>query len=78
MKRTTKRPITLVTGFLGSGKTTLLRHLLAGPEARHTAVLVNEFGEIGLDHHLMIVRSLQAFQHHLGAAPQVDDTDLHH
>ena len=49
----TKRPITLVTGFLGSGKTTLLRHLLAGPEARHTAVLVNEFGEIGLDHHLL-------------------------
>jgi G3E family GTPase len=48
-----KRPITLVTGFLGSGKTTLLRHLLAGPEARHTAVLVNEFGDIGLDHHLM-------------------------
>jgi G3E family GTPase len=48
-----KRPITLVTGFLGSGKTTLLRHLLAGPEARHTAVLVNEFGEIGLDHHLL-------------------------
>ena len=48
-----KRPITLVTGFLGSGKTTLLRHLLGGPEARHTAVLVNEFGEIGLDHHLL-------------------------
>jgi G3E family GTPase len=53
VKRTSRRPITLVTGFLGSGKTTLLRHLLAGPEARHTAVLVNEFGEIGLDHHLM-------------------------
>jgi G3E family GTPase len=53
MKRTDRRPITLVTGFLGSGKTTLLRHLLARPEARHTAVLVNEFGEIGLDHHLM-------------------------
>jgi G3E family GTPase len=48
-----KRPITLVTGFLGSGKTTLLRHLLAGPAARHTAVLVNEFGEVGLDHHLL-------------------------
>jgi G3E family GTPase len=53
MKPTTKRPITLVTGFLGSGKTTLLRHHLASPEARHTAVLVNEFGEVGLDHHLL-------------------------
>jgi G3E family GTPase len=53
MKRASRRPITLVTGFLGSGKTTLLRHLLARPEAQHTAVLVNEFGDIGLDHHLM-------------------------
>jgi G3E family GTPase len=42
-----------VTGFLGSGKTTLLRRLLSGPEARNTAVLVNEFGEVGLDHYLL-------------------------
>jgi len=53
MNAPAKRPITIVTGFLGSGKTTLLRHLLAGPEARDTAVLVNEFGEVGLDHYLM-------------------------
>jgi G3E family GTPase len=53
MNAPTKRPITIVTGFLGSGKTTLLRRLLAGPEARDTAVLVNEFGEVGLDHHLV-------------------------
>ena len=53
MTRSTKRAITVVTGFLGSGKTTLLRRLLAAPEARHTAVLVNEFGEVGLDHHLL-------------------------
>lgn len=49
----TKRPITVVTGFLGSGKTTLLRHVLAGQRSQGTAVLVNEFGEVGLDHHLV-------------------------
>ncbi len=48
-----KRPIIVVTGFLGSGKTTLLRHVLSGAPARGTAVLVNEFGEVGLDHHLV-------------------------
>src|SRR5207248_6729583 len=53
MTRTTTRPITIVTGFLGSGKTTLLRRLLASPGMHDTAVLVNEFGEVGLDHHLV-------------------------
>jgi G3E family GTPase len=53
MSRATRRPITIVTGFLGSGKTTLLRALLVAPEAQDTAVLVNEFGEVGLDHHLL-------------------------
>jgi G3E family GTPase len=48
-----KTPITLITGFLGSGKTTLLRELLADPELGETAVLVNELGEIALDHHLL-------------------------
>lgn len=46
-------PVNLVTGFLGSGKTTLLRRLLASPALAHTAVLVNELGEIGLDHLLL-------------------------
>ena len=46
-------PVTVITGFLGSGKTTLLQHLLAHPDAVPTAVLVNEFGEIGLDHDLI-------------------------
>ena len=53
MNRATTRPITIVTGFLGSGKTTLLRRLLASPGMHDTAVLVNEFGEVGLDHHLV-------------------------
>ncbi len=46
-------PVTVLTGFLGAGKTTLLNHLLRQPELAGTAVLVNEFGEIGLDHLLV-------------------------
>jgi len=46
-------PVTVLTGFLGSGKTTLLNRLLRTPGARGTAVIVNEFGEIGLDHILL-------------------------
>jgi G3E family GTPase len=46
-------PLHLVTGFLGSGKTTLLQRLLRSPALAETAVLVNEFGEIGLDHRLV-------------------------
>jgi len=47
------RPVTIVTGFLGSGKTTLLGRVLSDPSMSNTAVLVNEFGEVGLDHHLL-------------------------
>ena len=46
-------PVTILTGFLGSGKTTLLNKLLAAPELSDTVVLINEFGEIGLDHLLV-------------------------
>lgn len=46
-------PVTVLTGFLGSGKTTLLNGLLARPELADTAVLINEFGEVGLDHLLV-------------------------
>jgi G3E family GTPase len=45
--------VTLVTGFLGSGKTTLISRLLAHPDMGETAVIVNELGEIGIDHHLL-------------------------
>ena len=46
-------PVHVLTGFLGSGKTTLLRHVLTSPSFADCAVLINEFGEIGLDHHLI-------------------------
>ena len=46
-------PTTLLTGFLGSGKTTLLRRALVSPELADTAVIINEIGEIAIDHHLV-------------------------
>lgn len=46
-------PVTVLTGFLGSGKTTLLAKLLRDPRFARTAVIINEFGEVGLDHELL-------------------------
>ncbi|MBY0225009.1 MAG: cobalamin biosynthesis protein CobW [Hyphomicrobium sp.] len=45
----TKTPVTVITGFLGSGKTTLIRHLMANPNGKRLAILVNEFGSVGVD-----------------------------
>lgn len=47
-------PVTIITGFLGSGKTTLLNHILSNQQGVKTAVLVNEFGEIGIDNELIV------------------------
>ncbi|MDY0012526.1 MAG: GTP-binding protein [Rhodocyclaceae bacterium] len=60
-------PVTLLTGFLGAGKTTLLNHLLKLPEMARAAVLINEFGEVGVDHHLV-----ERVDHHL--VERVDDS----
>ncbi|MBK8338412.1 MAG: GTP-binding protein [Sterolibacteriaceae bacterium] len=46
-------PLTVLTGFLGAGKTTLVNHLVRQPELTGCAVLINEFGEVGIDHHLV-------------------------
>src|SRR5438105_15001775 len=51
--RGARLPVTVVTGFLGAGKTTLIRELLAKPEGANTAVVVNEFGEVGIDDALL-------------------------
>ena len=49
MSNLEKLPVTVITGFLGSGKTTLVRHLLRNPRGKRLAVVVNEFGDVGVD-----------------------------
>jgi G3E family GTPase len=52
------QPVTVITGFLGSGKSTLLNRILAAPEMADTAVIINEFGEVSIDH-LLVETSLE-------------------
>ena len=49
MSDLSKLPVTVITGFLGAGKTTLIRHLMQNPQGKRLAVIVNEFGEVGVD-----------------------------
>ena len=53
MNKFAPKPVTVITGFLGSGKTTLLSALLKKKEMKNVAVIINEFGEVGLDHALV-------------------------
>jgi G3E family GTPase len=52
-ERGSRVPVTIVTGFLGAGKTTLVRRFLGTPEGRNTALIVNEFGSVGIDDALL-------------------------
>jgi G3E family GTPase len=50
----TKIPATVLTGYLGSGKTTILNHMLAGQHGKRIAIIINEFGEVGIDGQLVV------------------------
>jgi cobalamin biosynthesis protein CobW len=67
-----KIPVTVITGFLGAGKTTLVRHLLQNNQGRRIAVIVNEFGEVGIDGELL--RSCQVCDE--GESPQNNIVEL--
>ena len=56
-----KLPVTVITGYLGAGKTTLLNRILSEPHGKKYAVVVNEFGEIGIDNDLVIGADQEVF-----------------
>lgn len=59
---TLKTPVTVLTGFLGSGKTTLLNHILTAQHGKRIAVIENEFGEIGIDHEIVVNADEEIFE----------------
>ncbi len=62
MKTPSRTPVTILTGYLGAGKTTLLNHILTGQHGRRIAVIENEFGEIGIDHDLVVNADEEIFE----------------
>ncbi len=57
-----KIPVTVLTGYLGAGKTTLLNRILSEPHGRKFAVIVNEFGEVGIDNELVVGADEEIFE----------------
>jgi G3E family GTPase len=62
MPETVKIPVTVLTGYLGAGKTTLLNRILSEPHGQKYAVIVNEFGEIGIDNELVVGADEEVFE----------------
>src|SRR5271163_1695954 len=61
-KNQEKVPVTVLTGYLGAGKTTLLNRILSEPHGKKYAVIVNEFGEIGIDNDLVVGADEEVFE----------------
>ena len=59
---TVQTPVTVLTGFLGAGKTTLLNRILTEPHGKKYAVIINEFGETGIDNELVIDADEEIFE----------------
>src|SRR6516162_7936949 len=57
-----KASVIILTGFLGAGKTTLLNRILMSEHGGRVAVIVNEFGEVGIDHHLLVASDQRVVQ----------------
>ena len=55
-------PVTVLTGYLGAGKTTLLNHILTYEHGKKVAVIINEFGEVGIDNQLVIDAEEEIFE----------------
>ncbi len=58
----TRIPVTVLTGFLGSGKTTLLNHVMTADHGEKIAVIINEFGEVGIDNQLVVGADEEIFE----------------
>ncbi len=69
-------PVTILTGFLGAGKTTLLNRILTENHGKRIAVIENEFGEIGMDHELVINSNKEIFEMNNGCICCTVRTDL--
>src|SRR5260370_38216540 len=73
-----KASVIILTGFLGSGKTTLLNRILTAEHGRRVAVIVNEFGEVGIDHHLLLSSDQEVVQMNNGCVCCTVGGDLVH